>query len=181
MLFVNVCALTLKYLEIWWEWNKISKLRILGYTYYCLVSATLTLNIRRSTKYICSIIFCRYAYGIDIGSDVVSFSLPAVTAANDLFPPVQIEYEHIYVSSFLIFSKYQSCTEILPAVTATNNLYPPVQIDYENVYVSSFLFVIKYQSCTEIMPSVSFILHKYLDSVCIIIDLLSVRSFVKFY
>ncbi|XP_071136478.1 adhesion G protein-coupled receptor L2-like isoform X3 [Mytilus edulis] len=36
------------------------------------------------------------AYGFNIGSDVVSFSLPAFTAANNLFPPIQIEYEHVY-------------------------------------------------------------------------------------
>ncbi|XP_063399753.1 uncharacterized protein LOC134684397 [Mytilus trossulus] len=35
-------------------------------------------------------------FGLNIGSDVVSFSLPAFTAANNLFPPVQIEYEHVY-------------------------------------------------------------------------------------
>ncbi|CAG2215394.1 ADGRL2 [Mytilus edulis] len=35
-------------------------------------------------------------FGLDVGSDVVSFSLPAFTAANNLDPPVQIGYEHVY-------------------------------------------------------------------------------------
>ncbi|CAC5387809.1 ADGRL2 [Mytilus coruscus] len=35
-------------------------------------------------------------FGLNVGSDVVSFSLPAFVAANNLFPPVQIGYEHVY-------------------------------------------------------------------------------------
>ncbi|XP_063399767.1 adhesion G protein-coupled receptor L3-like [Mytilus trossulus] len=35
-------------------------------------------------------------FGLSVGSDIVSFSLPAFTAANNLFPPVKIEYEYVY-------------------------------------------------------------------------------------
>ncbi|XP_052071040.1 uncharacterized protein LOC127709481 isoform X1 [Mytilus californianus] len=35
-------------------------------------------------------------YGFNIGSDVVSFLLPAFVAATNLFPPVQLDYEHVY-------------------------------------------------------------------------------------